>query len=57
MQSFTAVAVVMQETQRENLGDKRYSEGINKKKVICVQLAPLSLIKMILQTSESFTQG
>ena len=31
MRAFTAVAVVMQEIQRENLEDKRYSEGINKK--------------------------
>ena len=31
MRAFTAVAVVMQEIQRENLEDKQYSEGINKK--------------------------
>ena len=31
MRAFTAVAVVMQEIQRENLEDKKYSEGINKK--------------------------
>ena len=31
MRAFTAVAVVMQEIQRENLGDKRYSVGINIK--------------------------
>ena len=31
MRAFTAVVVVMQEIQRENLEDKRYSEGINKK--------------------------
>ena len=31
MRAFTAVAVVMQEIQRKNLEDKRYSEGINKK--------------------------
>ena len=31
MLAFTVVAVVMQEIQKENLEDKRYSEGINKK--------------------------
>ena len=31
MRAFTAVVVVMQGIQRENLEDKRYSEGINKK--------------------------
>ena len=31
MQAFTAVTVVMQEIQRENLADKRYTEGMNKK--------------------------
>ena len=31
MRAFAAVAVVMQEIQRENLEYKRYSEGINKK--------------------------
>ena len=31
MLAFTAVAVVMLEIQRENLEDKRYSEGINEK--------------------------
>ena len=32
MRAFIAVAVVMQGIQRENLEDKRYSEGINKKR-------------------------
>ena len=37
MRAFTVVAVVMQEIQRENLQDKRHSEGINKKKkAICL---------------------
>ena len=36
MRAFTAVAVVMQEIQRKNLEDKRYSKGINKKKAICL---------------------
>ena len=36
MRAFTAVSVVMQEIQRENLEYKRYSEGIKKKKAICL---------------------
>ena len=31
MRELSAVAVVMQEIQKENLEGKRYSEGINKK--------------------------
>ena len=59
MRAFTAVAVVMQEMQRENLEDKEYSERINKKE------SKLSLAYSIFfdknDTSkiflESFTQG
>ena len=31
MRAFTAVAAFMQEIQRENLEDKRFSEEVNKK--------------------------
>ena len=59
MRAFTAVAVVMQEMQRENLEDKEYSERINKKE------SNLSLAYSIFFDkndtskifSESFTQG
>ena len=31
MRAYTATAVVMQEIQKDDLEDKRYSEGINEK--------------------------
>ena len=49
MRAFTAVAVVTQGIQRENLEDERYSEGINKKESNLSLAYSIFFIKMILQ--------